>query len=648
MGTSNESFTASNLAYLSELSRLYPNSSSTLSRLSAWEAERTLPKGSVHVISDIHGEHIKLRHVINNASGCLRPLVDSLFGQTLSKAERLQLLNVIYYPLEMTNFVFSRLASREDRKQYVRTSIQRQAEILRALAIHYPLEKVEATFPNDLAAFFRELVYAPVLKRDEAFLAALIGRFCEEGREVDLLRSMSRVIRNLSISEIIIAGDFGDRGPRIDRVIDYVMRQPKVSITWGNHDVSWMGACLGSWVCIATVLRMSLRYQRLSQLEEGYGIPLTPLEDLANGPYASDPATNFMAKGVGTRDPALIARMQKAVAILQFKLEAAAAKRNPHFGYSPRNFLHHLNLADGTVTRGGKAYPLVDKEFPTVNPADPYALTPEETRCMQELCESFLFSPRLWQHMKYLADRGAMYLIRDNHLIFHGCVPVDERGNFLSFPVDGAAHSGRALFDALTLSVQRAFREKRETDLDLLWYLWSGPLSPLFGKDCMATFETYFIADKETHHEHKNPYFSLIHEKDFCVEVLKEFGVREEHGLIVNGHVPVKIEKGESPLKRSGKAVTIDGAFSQAYGDKGYTLVLESDRTYLAQHHQFESVRAALEKGMDIIPSIQVLSSFSPPRLVKDTERGEHLKHSIEALELLCQAYRENRIPERR
>jgi len=643
-----EAFTPSVLAYLSELSRLYPTTSAALAQLSAWEAELTLPKPSVHVISDVHGEHIKLRHVINNASGCLRPLVDRLFAKTLSGEERLQLLNLIYYPLEMSSFVFAKDPSASARKIFVRTSIQHQAEILRELAIHYPLKRIEATFPRDLDAFFRELVFAPVLKRDASFIDALVDRFSAEGGEIALLRAMSRVIRNLSISEIIIAGDFGDRGPRIDRVIDYVLRQPSVSITWGNHDVSWMGACLGSWVCIATVLRMSLRYQRLTQLEEGYGIPLTPLEDLANGPYALDPAQNFVAKGAGTREPGLIARMQKAISILQFKLEAAAAKRNPHFEYEKRNLLHLISREYASVEREGQAYPLTDKFFPTVDPSQAYELTPEEMRCMQELADSFLFSPRLWQHMKYLADRGAMYLIRDQHLIFHGCIPVDETGNFLSFPVDGIPRAGRDLFDALTLVVQRAFREKREADLDLLWYLWSGPRSPLFGKDCMATFETYFIADKNTHHEHKNPYFSLIHERPFCDKVLAEFGVHASHGLIVNGHVPVKIEKGESPLKRGGNAVTIDGAFSQAYGDKGYTLVLEADRTYLAQHHQFESVRAALEKGTDIIPSVQVLTSFVPPRRVSDTERGKHLKHSIDALELLTRAYRENRIQERR
>jgi fructose-1,6-bisphosphatase-3 len=645
---SNASFDPKTIAYLSELSRLYPTADAALARLSAWEAEMTLPKSTVHVISDIHGEHVKLRHVINNASGCLRPLVDKLFGATLSEADRLQLLNLIYYPLEMSSLVLGVKPEDGVRRSFIRKTVERQALILRELAHSFPLERIESTFPAALTTFFQELLTAPVLRRSNEFVMALVDQFVTEDREVELLRSMSRVIRNLSIAEIIIAGDFGDRGPRIDRVIDYVMRQPRVSITWGNHDVSWMGACLGSWVCIATVIRMSLRYQRLSQLEEGYGIPLTPLEDLVAASYSDDPAKQFVAKGVGTRDPLLVARMQKAISILQFKLEAAAAARNPHYGYEHRNLLHRISADRKSVDRYGTIHPLLDSHFPTVDPKDPYRLSAAEERCMQELTESFLFSPRLWEQMKFLADHGAMYLTRDQHLIFHACVPVDADGAFLSFPVDGVERKGRDLFEALTLVVQRAFRERRSSDLDMLWYLWSGPRSPLFGKDCMATFETYFLADKESHKEHKNPYFALIHEAPFCDRILAEFGVRGSHSLIVNGHVPVKIEKGESPLKKSGKAVTIDGAFSQAYGDKGYTLVLEADRTYLAQHHQFDSVISALENGTDIIPTVQVLTSFDPPRTVRETERGEHLQHSIDAVRLLIQAYRENRIQERR
>ncbi len=635
------------LVYLQELSRLYPSVTAALSRLSRWEAELTLPKGNVHIISDIHGDHLKLRHVINNASGYVRPLVDELFETTLDEAGRLALLSLIYYPAETAQRVFSSFKTKSEKDAYVKSSVAQQVVVVRSLACSYPIENAEALFPKELAPFVEELTDAPHLKRSPQFIEALIQPFIDAGREVELLRSLSRIIRNLSISELIIAGDFGDRGPRIDRVIDYVMRQPRVSITWGNHDVSWMGACLGSLICIATVLRISLRYQRIAQLEEGYGIPLTPLEDLVESVYSNDPATCFKSKGEGSRDALALARMQKAIAVIQFKLEGQASARNPHFNLEDRNILKRCDLAKGTVSIDGQEHKLLDSSFPTLDAADPYALSTEEQLCMDALRDSFLFSPRLWHQMKYLADSGTMYLLRDDHLIFHACVPCDEKGIFLPLRVDGEDLAGKALFDKLHVVVQRAFRERNASDLDMLWYLWGGSLSPLFGKDKMTTFETYLVADHKTHKENKNPYFSLIHEVPFCDKVLAEFGADPERGLIVNGHVPVKIEAGESPLKKSGKAVTIDGAFSEAYGDRGYTLVLGSERTSLAQHHHFDSVRDALECGTDIIPSIQILRKYSEPRCVRDTERGTYVQHHIDMMKLLIRAYQENRIRER-
>jgi fructose-1,6-bisphosphatase-3 len=443
-----------------------------------------------------------------------------------------------------------------------------------------------------------------------------------------------------------VAGDFGDRGPRIDRVIETVMHQRNVVITWGNHDASWLGACLGSEALIATVLRFSLRYRRLSQLEEGYGIPITPLERLARKVYENDPAECFAVKGKGLRDPAEMARMQKAIAIIQLKLEGQLLERNPQFRLAHRNLLRRIDPHAGTIELDGQTHPLLDTHLPTIDWANPNALSAEEAGCLQRLRRSFLQSPVLWQQMSYLAQKGAMWLRRDDHLIFHGCVPVDAHGNFLPMEIGGRELRGRALFDAWTDVVQRAVRTNDPECLDLLWYLWAGPLSPVFGKDKVATFEGYFLGDKRTHHETKNPYFELIHEPAFCRKVLAEFGCDPERGLIVNGHVPVKLEEGESPLKRSGLAVTIDGAFSEAYGDHGYTLVLEAERTLLALHHHFESVSEAIHDGADIIPSIEQLRTFSKPRTIGDTERGERLRNEIAALEMLIGAYEANAIHE--
>ena len=403
---------------------------------------------------------------------------------------------------------------------------------------------------------------------------------------------------------------------------------------------------MGSDACIATVLRMSLRYRRLSQLEEGYGIPVAPLERLARSVYGEDPATQFACRGDGLRDDLEMARMQKAIAIIQFKLEGQIIARNPHFQLAHRDLLPRIDLQAGTITLDGQAHPLLDTHLPTIDWENPNALSAEEAECLDRLRRSFLQSPVLWQQMRYLAQRGTMWLRRDDHLIFHGCVPVDAAGEFLPMLVGGRELRGRALFDELNVVVQHAVRTNDPIALDLLWYLWAGPLSPVFGKDKMATFEIYFVADKHTHHETKNAYFELIHEPWFCQKVLREFGCDPERGLIVNGHVPVRVEKGESPLKRSGLAVTIDGAFSEAYGDRGYTLVLSARRTTLARHHHFESVSDAIHEGADIIPTIENLRTFPAPRTVGDTEQGEQLRSEISALEKLIEAFGDNTLAE--
>jgi fructose-1,6-bisphosphatase-3 len=427
-------------------------------------------------------------------------------------------------------------------------------------------------------------------------------------------------------------------------VIDILRHQSNATITWGNHDAEWMGACLGQEALIATVLRISLRYGRIAQLEEGYGIPVEALEQLAHEAYEDDPAERFRSKGEDLRSPLLLARMQKAAAILQLKLEGQVTRRNPHFGLEHRNLLHRIDYAAGTVTLDANTYPLLDKHFPTIDPKDPYRLSEAEATCLERMKRAFLDSPALWQDMRWVADHGGMYVVRDEQIVFHGCVPTSPDGTFTDFPIDGAPRRGKALFDAIDQVVRRAFRDRKEADVDLLYYLWAGPDSPLFGKDKMATFETYFIADKATHKETKGPYFERIHDVEFCRRVADEFGVDRDHVLIVNGHMPVKVEEGESPLKRSGLAVTIDGAFSEAYGDHGYTLVIDADRTYLARHHHFESVASAIEQGADVVPTIEDLRIHDRPVRIRDTARGAEIAEEIDGLERLLKAYRDRKI----
>ena len=441
---------------------------------------------------------------------------------------------------------------------------------------------------------------------------------------------------------MINAGDCWDRGPRGDKVVDYLRQQPNVSFVWGNHDAAWLGASLGHEALICQVLRVSLRYRCLAQVDEGYSIPWTPLERLAEAAYGNDPAEHFMPKSSGTRPNLLVARMQKAAAIMQFKLEGQMMARHPEWEMEHRRLLHRIGWADGTVRIDGTTYPLRDTLLPTVDPKDPYALSGDEKLCLQRMRHSFLHSQKLGEHMRWLVRQGAMYLRRDDHLIFHGCVPVDGKGEFLPMIINGQPYRGRALFEAIEKLLVTVVDRPEGRDLDLLWYLWSGPNSPLFGKDRITTLERDLIADKASHHETKNPYFTLIHEGWFCDRIIAEFGADPARGLIVNGHVPVKIEQGESPLKRSGKAITIDGAFSEAYGDRGYTLVLEAERTYLACHHSFESVEAAVRDGVDIIPSVSVVRTWDHPRRMSDTERGTTFRCEIDLLERLIEAYRNN------
>lgn len=635
------------LAKLAPLAREIPNIDSAIAEIARFSAELTLPRGTIHVISDIHGEDKKLRHVINNASGTLRPLVERLLKDRMPTEQFEEILTLVFYPAEVIGRLEQTLTSEQERRDYAARTLHNLFHIVRVLASRRSLKHARRVFPEEYRELLVEILHEPSSERDQTYVGAIVDELTRRGRVLHLIHLTGRVIRNLAIDELIIGGDAWDRGPRGDRVMDYLMQQPNVSFVWGNHDMEWLGACLGHRALICQVLRISLRYRRLSQLEEGYGIPVQPLEVLARTVYAEDPAEHFETKGTGLREKSMMARMQKAAAIMQFKLEGQMLDRHPEWRLEHRRLLHQINYQAGTIELDDVTYPLVDTHFPTIDPANPYELTDEETRCLERIRRSFMASQKLWNQVRWMVSRGEMYLRREEHLIFHGCVPVDESGEFLPMTVNGQEYSGRALFDAIESHVYRLFDGPLTEEPDLLWYLWSGPESPLFGKDRITTFERDFIKDPKTHVETKNPYFRLIHEVWFCDKVLSEFGVPTEQGLIVNGHVPVEVEKGESPIKKSGKAITIDGAFSEAYGDHGFTLVLEPHRTFLAKHHHFESVEAAINKGADIIPSITVVREWDPPRRVADSQRGRYLVQAIKLLEELIEAYRNNDLQQR-
>jgi fructose-1,6-bisphosphatase III len=644
--TDSPRLTADELTALRPLQREFPSLDAVVAESARLSAELTLPKGTIHVLSDIHGDDVKLRHVINNASGQLRPLVTEMFAQRMTPGELQEFLTLIFYPRETLERLTPTLQEPGALRFFCRRSLRHMFEIIQRLAHSYTLERATHAFPPEYHELFHELLHEPSSEHGADYYDALIDALVQHGRALIVVRLTVRVLRNLAIDELVIGGDCWDRGPRGDRVVDYLRRQPRVAFIWGNHDAAWLGACLGQEALVAHVLRISTRYRRLSQLEEGYGVPTQPLEVLARNVYKDDPAAYFQPRGQGLRETLTMARMQKAAAIMQFKLEGQTIARHPEWGLDSRRLLHGIDLKAGTIRIDGKTYPLKDRSFPTLDPANPYELSPEEKACLRRIRDSFVTSQKLWEHMRYLIQHGSMYLRRDDNLIFHGCVPVDERGEFLPLALDGVERRGRALFDALNDLLARVLDRPGESDRDWLWYLWCGPRSPLFGKDRIATLELDLLDDETTHVETKNPYFQLIHDAAFCDRIFDEFGVNRERGLIVNGHVPVKIEKGESPLKRSGKAITIDGAFSQAYGDHGYTLVLEPSRTLLAKHHHFESVEAAVRDGVDIVPEVSVLRQWERPRRIADTERGDEIRRMIAQLERLARAYHANQFPQ--
>ncbi|MCA3005611.1 MAG: fructose-bisphosphatase class III [Phycisphaerales bacterium] len=639
---------AERLRLLSALSASYPTIEAAIAEAAGLRAKLDLPMGLVHVLSDVHGEDAKLRHVINNASGALRPLIEQVLADRLNADERREFMALLYYPREALGRISPRIAAEGPaaRSAWVYRTLSLQCEIIRALRKTYRRDLVDRLTPPEFRELFVELLSG---QRPE-FPRAMLVQLARFDRDWAALRAASHLIRSLASAEVLVAGDLGDRGPRMDKVVDILMKQPRVSLLWGNHDAIWMGASLGQLACMLTVLRFSARYRRTAQLAEGYGVLITPLEKLARDVYGHDPAGQFKPKGEGMRDPTSVARMQKAAAIMQFKAEGQLFAAHPEWGLSHRRLLHHIDVKAGTITLDGVTHPLLDTHLPTIDPANPYAYSPEEQACLSRLRDSFFGSQKLREHMQWVARRGEMWTRRDDVLIFHACVPVDEAGEPLSLTVDGTPRSGRELMDALVTVVRRAFRNRfmrDNPDADWLYYLWGGPRSPLFGKDRLSTFESAFLADKATHKEHKNPYFELLHDAGFVRKIGRMFGCGDDV-LVVNGHVPVKVEKGDQPLKRGGNAVTIDGAFSEAYGDRGYTLVIRPDRIDLAEHAPFKGVEAVVDEGADIVPTVTTLRTYPRARTIGETDQGVRIRAEIGDLEDLVRAYQEGLLAERR
>ena len=644
------------LRYLQRLAELYPTIGKASTEIINLQSILNLPKGTEHFMSDLHGEYEAFSHVLRNGSGAVRKKIDDVFGHTLSNHDKRDLATLIYYPREKIRLVKK---TEDDMENWYKITLYRLIEVCKTTASKYTRSKVRKALPHDYAYVIEELITekAEVLDK-EAYYNSIVNTIIEIRRAENFIIALAELIQRLVVDHLHILGDIFDRGPGPHFIMDRLMEYHSLDIQWGNHDVVWMGAAVGQGACIATVLRNSIRYDNLDILEDGYGINLLPLATFALETYKDDPCQNFEIKGstnYNVLEKELSRKMHKAVSIIQFKLEGQLLMKRKEFQMEDRCLLHRIDPDKGTITMpDGIEYPLKDMNFPTVDWEHPYELTEGEHGVMERLETAFRNCEKLQNHMRFLLDRGGLYKIYNNNLLFHGCIPLKEDGSLKEIEVYGEKYKGRALYDALESYVRRAFfavdPEEQEQGRDILWYIWASPNSPLFGKDKMTTFERYFIEDKETHKEKKGAYYRFLENEEVVDGMLKEFGLDPLKSHIINGHVPVHQSEGESPVKCGGKLIVIDGGLCTAYqkvtGIAGYTLIYNSYGLFLAAHEPFTSAEEAVSKGNDIVSSQMAVHYSSKRRLVGDTDNGRALRERIQELESLLDAYRKGTIKE--
>ncbi len=651
-------FNSETMRYLELLATQYPTIQRASSEIINLQAILSLPKGTEHFLSDIHGEYESFIHILNNASGVIKRKIDEIFVNVMRENERRTLATLIYYPEDKLKLIMKLESNLEE---WYRITLHRLIHVCRLLSSKYTRSKVRKALPKDFAYIIEELLHEQELGiNKEEYYNGIIDTIIRINRANNFVIAICKLIRRLAIDRLHIVGDIFDRGPRPDLVMDALIDHHSVDIQWGNHDVVWMGAALGIKAYIATVLRIATRYDNIDVIEESYGINIRPLVTFAMEYYKNDPCDKFTPKIDEDRDPGekeitLIKQMHKAIAILQFKLEGEIILRNPRFEMHDRLLLDKINYEKGTIIIDNVEYELNDKSFPTVDPKNPYALTPEEEEVMKRLRSSFVNSEKLQKHIKFMFDKGGMYLTFNSNLMYHGCIPLNEDGTFTVLNIEGQDYGGRDLVVKLEELAQKCFLQQHigtccQVALDYFWYLWCGPNSPLFGKKKMTTFERYFIDDKETHKEDKNPYFTFRDHEKVCDMILENFGLNPNDAHIVNGHVPVKMKKGESPVKANGKLLVIDGGLSKAYqkvtGNAGYTLIYNSYGLLLATHKPFDSRKKAIMEEKDIYTTLSILEKQPVRKRVGDTDIGKSLRQQIQDLEMLLEAYREGIIKE--
>ena len=643
------------LKFLRLLSESFPTIGATTREIINLKAILNLPKGTEHFLTDIHGEYQAFNHVLRNGSGVIKDKIDDIFGDTLEEKFKKQLATVIYYPEEKINFI-QELGT--DMESWYRVTILRLVQVCKVVSSKYTASKVRKALPEDFSYIIQELLHEKEFSYNKKeYVRNIINTIIELDRAKEFIIAISELIQRLTIDVLHIVGDIYDRGPAPHKIMDRLMNYHNVDIQWGNHDILWMNAAAGHKGAIANVVRICSRYSNTDILEDVYGINLLPLAAFAMNTYADDDCIQFIPKeSRNEKDSSLMSKIHKAITIIQFKVEAEIIKNNPIFKMEHRILLDKIDFDKVTVKIDGIDYPLTDKNFPTLNRENPLELTTEEKEIIEKLKKSFMHSEKLQKHIKFLFAKGSMFLKYNSNLLFHGCIPVTENQEFTEVNICGKILSGKKYLEELDRVCREGYfnktdSERRERAIDFMWYLWCGPNSPLFGKDAMKTFERYFTSDKILHKENKNPYYSFCEDINFINKIFKEFNLNPEISHIINGHVPVKEKKGESPIKSQGKLIVIDGGFSKAYqsetGLAGYTLIYNSYGMKLVSHEPFQNVKNAIENCIDIHSSTRIVKRVLQRKRVKDTDIGTKIEMQINDLYDLLNAYKQGFIKEK-
>jgi len=655
-------FTPQKLEYLKLLAKQYPTVQQASTEIINLRAIQNLPKATEHFISDVHGEFEAFQHILNSASGVVREKIDDLLGASVPRSDRDQLATLIYYPEEKLEEIERET---EDMREWYRITFHRLIDLCCLVSAKYTRSKVRKAMPKDYAYIIDELIHTHFEQNEtdkRGYYENIINTIIDLDRASNFLIQLCELIKRLAVDHLHLVGDIFDRGPGADVIMDALMEYHSVDIQWGNHDILWMGAASGSRTLVATVLANSLRYNNLEVIETGYGISLRPLSVFADEVYRKCDVSRFQVKiakedegSFSERDKLLAARMHKAITMILFKLEGQKIRRNPSFHMDDRLLLDKVDYQNKTVEIDGVTCPMLDTDFPTVDPKDPYALTPQEDALINTLTRSFRHSEKLQRHVRFLYSKGSLYRVYNGNLLFHGCIPMAADGRLLSFSVGCKDLSGKEFLDYADLTARRAYYNRpgspeRQFGMDFLWWLWCGRNSPIFGRDRMTTFERRFVEDESTHTETKNAYYTLYNDPAVCEGILREFGLEESHSHIINGHVPVKSRKGESPVKGGGRLIVIDGGFCKAYqkttGIAGYTLIYNSACFRLVAHQPFAGREEGIRKNWDIPSPSQIFDRLERRATIHDTDNGRRMQDQVDDLLDLLRAYRSGAIVE--